>query len=289
MSEKNLSQESMNPAPPSTFPTAGDLLAMLGFYFVVTAAVMFVAVVALLFTGRGITDLPPEEQGLLTAVTSFVVLAVTAGGYQWYRKRRGGERLQIPFRVRNIQLPLMGWALLTIFATGIVLEPLYELLPPINQEVGTGFWTVVALVVIAPLFEEYICRGILFGSLRQRYGTTRAALLSALFFGVLHLQPVAVINAFVIGVVLAMVYAITRTLWSSILLHALNNLIAYLLIRAGLSDTQFSEQLAGHPMLYKCIYAVAVVALVGSLVALWRIARRARSTDNEPAQPTTTE
>ncbi len=284
MSEKNLSQESMNAASPSTFPTAGDLLAMLGFYFVVMAAVMFLAVVALLFTGRGITDLTPEGQGVLTATTSFVVLTVTAGGYLWYRKHRGGGRLRIPFRVRNIQLPLMGWALLTIFATGIVLEPLFELLPPVNQEVGSGFWTVVALVVIAPLFEEYICRGILFGSLRQRYGTTRAVLLSALFFGVLHLQPVAVINAFVIGVVLAMVYAITRTLWSSILLHACNNLIAYLLIRSGVSESQFSELLSDYPTLYKCIYAVAVVALVGSLIALWQIARRARSTDNEPTQ-----
>ena len=74
-------------------------------------------------------------------------------------------------------------------------------------------------MIFAPIFEELICRGVVLGSLRGKFGVTTAWLVSSLFFGVLHGQPVQVINATVIGLVLGYVYLATDSLWSVMILH----------------------------------------------------------------------
>ena len=261
----------------SNFPTAWDLLLMLGVYFTILIAVMVVSTLGLLILGYGIQDLPATAMGYYLAVTSLLSLSLTAGFYQWYRRRRSAVSLRIPFTWRKINLPLMGWAFVVMLTSGIVLEPLFELFPPLDQQVGSGPGTFLALVVVAPLGEEYICRGVLFGSLRQRYGTTLAVVLSALFFGILHVHPVAVINATMMGLVLAFVYAISRTLWAHILLHAANNLTDYLFLLYGYDQVGFSDLLAGHPWLYAVAYAVALGVTVCSIGWLWCKARRTAS------------
>lgn len=50
-----------------------------------------------------------------------------------------------------------------IFAVGVVLEPLLRLMPELSLEVGRGFWTILSLVIFAPIFEELICRGVVLG------------------------------------------------------------------------------------------------------------------------------
>ena len=115
----------------------------------------------------------------------------------------------------------------------MVLEPLLRLMPELSLEVGRGFWTILSLVIFAPIFEELICRGVVLGSLRGKFGVTTAWLVSSLFFGVLHGQPVQVINATVIGLVLGYVYLATDSLWSVMILHALNNAVAYLALATG--------------------------------------------------------
>jgi len=261
----------------SNFTTAWDLLLMLGVYFTILIAVMVVSTLVLLILGYGIQDLPATVKGYYLAVTSLLSLSLTAGFYQWYRRRRSAVSLRIPFTWRKINLPLMGWAFVVMLASGIVLEPLFELFSPLDQQVGSGPGAFLALVVLAPLGEEYICRGVLFGSLRQRYGTTVAVVLSALFFGILHVHPVAVINATMMGLVLAFVYAISRTLWAPILLHAANNLTAYLFLLYGYDQVGFSDLLAGHPWLYAAAYAGALVLTVCSIGWLWYKARRTAS------------
>lgn len=81
-----------------------------------------------------------------------------------------------------------------------------------------------AAVVVAPLVEEILFRGILFAGLRQRMAFLPAALLSAAAFVVPH-GPSVAIPIFFLGVVLALVYERTRTVYASYAAHALLNLI----------------------------------------------------------------
>ena len=275
MNESNPAQEKQTQPISTNFPTAVDVLALLGIFFVVQIVVTLLATLVLLFSGQGVADLSPEAKGVYLAVTTFVSMAATAVLFVWYRHARGAAPLHVglSLSLRQLQLPLLAWALGLMMALGILFEPLYEWLPPLYQEVGSGFWSVMAVVVIAPLFEEFLCRGYLLGSLRERYGSLRAVLFSALFFGILHLQPVAVVNAFLMGVVLGVVYLATRTLWVPILLHAANNALAYLLIRSGNEQMTFFELLGGHKVLYGVCYVLALFFCFWSAFRMWKLLR----------------
>jgi membrane protease YdiL (CAAX protease family) len=90
---------------------------------------------------------------------------------------------------------------------------------------GAGLLVCVA----APICEELFFRGFLFGALRRR-GLVLATLGSGLAFGVAHVAsaPIGfIVPLAVLGVILALLYERTGSLYPSIGLHALNNSIAF--------------------------------------------------------------
>ena len=119
-----------------------------------------------------------------------------------------------------------------------------------------------------------IFRGVLLESTRVRYGVVAAWLLSSAIFGIVHVHPTVVVNAFVMGLVLAFIYLRTDSLWSAIILHALNNGIAYLALIAGHGNSMLID-MVGSRTLYVLFYiaALAVFAVSGymMLVSLRRL------------------
>ena len=83
--------------------------------------------------------------------------------------------------------------------------------------------------VAAPLCEEAFFRGMLFRLLRTRVPVWAAVVLSATAFGLAHASPAvsfALLPVFIyMGVVLAVIYAWTRSLTNTVLLHSLNNAV----------------------------------------------------------------
>jgi membrane protease YdiL (CAAX protease family) len=87
----------------------------------------------------------------------------------------------------------------------------------------------ISLVVFVPVFEEVIFRGFLFeGFRRSRIGVWGALILTSVIWSSLHIQydfiQMAVI--FVTGLLLGFVRVRTGSLWSTILMHAIFNLVA---------------------------------------------------------------
>ncbi len=80
-------------------------------------------------------------------------------------------------------------------------------------------------VVCAPIIEEFLFRGVLFQVLWQRTGRMwLSAVVSGFLFAVIHPQFLAgIVPVFLLGVILAVVYAHTRSLLPCILMHAYNN------------------------------------------------------------------
>lgn len=256
--------------PKRRFPTFGDLLAMLGIAF---AAQILVGVVGrLVLWGAGVQTESPTLLGKMMALFYFVSMALTLGGVLYYRHMRGGRGRWARFSLRGLNPTLLLWSFVLIFAVGVVLEPLLRVLPELTLDVGRGFWTMLSLIVLAPLFEELLCRGVVLGSLRERYGIAIAWLVSALFFGVLHVQPVQVVSATVVGLILGYVYLATDSLWSSMILHALNNAVAYLALVTGHANALLID-LVPNRTLYVVIY---IVALTLSIVSGWMMVRTLR-------------
>lgn len=268
------------------FPTVGDVLAMLGIALGAQIIVSVLAMLVLLVAGYGtdLTSLAPQALGRLQAGLYFISMSAALAGVLYYRRVRGGRGRWAGFALRGFNPALLLWAFVLIFAVGVVLEPLLRLLPDVKMDVGRGGWTILMLVVFAPIFEELLCRGVVLGSLRARYGVTVAWLVSSLFFGVLHVQPAQVVSASVIGLILGFVYLSTESLWSVMILHALNNAVAYLMLMAGYGNTLLIEMIDNRT-LYVLIYivALALTAISGYMMA--RTLRKMKSAEKSDARP----
>ena len=87
---------------------------------------------------------------------------------------------------------------------------------------------ILRVAIWAPIFEELFMRGIVLRGFLANYKPTTAIFLSALFFGLIHMNGPQFVNAFLIGLFLGIVYYRTRSLLLCIAVHAMNNSIGFL-------------------------------------------------------------
>jgi membrane protease YdiL (CAAX protease family) len=120
-----------------------------------------------------------------------------------------------------------------IIAIGAAIDPVVERRLDDVEDIGTAPWQLVlmvlSLVVLAPLGEELLFRGLLLRGLARRLRFWPAALISAVLFASAHLdtyllwpRAVALIGT---GVALAWIYR-RRGYWASVAAHATVNTVA---------------------------------------------------------------
>jgi len=93
----------------------------------------------------------------------------------------------------------------------------------------------VALIILPPLGEEVLVRGYLFSGLRSKMKLLPAMLITSLLFGAAHLQSgttssllwAAGVNTFILSLVLVYLREKTGALYAGMLIHMLNNAIAF--------------------------------------------------------------
>ncbi|MGN0483326.1 MAG: lysostaphin resistance A-like protein [Lachnospiraceae bacterium] len=93
---------------------------------------------------------------------------------------------------------------------------------------GTLFWEVTGTCVLAPLAEELLYRGIVYQRLKSWYGRIVAAIVSALIFGIMHMNFVQFLYAFLFGLFLAYFMEQTGHLYGALLGHMAANLFSVL-------------------------------------------------------------
>ena len=90
----------------------------------------------------------------------------------------------------------------------------------------------VLLVGILPAFlEEMFFRGVVLTGFIENYSQTKAILFSALFFGLIHLNPYQFVTAFLMGLVMAYVLIKTNSILPAIYMHLFNNMLAVFVMR----------------------------------------------------------
>ena len=118
-------------------------------------------------------------------------------------------------------------------------------IPPALEEVfssmtqGTLWVNLLCVSVFAPIFEEWLCRGMVLRGLlnaRKADGTRRMApgwaiVISALFFAFIHFNPWQAIPAFILGCLFGYIYYKTGSLKLTMLMHCVNNSFAVICSR----------------------------------------------------------
>ena len=127
--------------------------------------------------------------------------------------------------------------------------------------------TVIVAVLVAPIVEELVFRGVLLRSLVARWGTNVGIVTSALVFGVLH---VGAFGAVAFGIVMALVYLRTRTLLVPIACHALHNGLVVLAGSLGPKDATLDVDAARGDLW------LGLLGLAGALAIFIAVVRRLR-------------
>ncbi len=208
----------------------------------VATIVMIVATV--LATGKTPGTAPGHP--LLAAME--VVFYVVGGAFAWLFLRRLGRRAFRALTARDVHAILLGIAALCLVRVATVVQ---LVITDQTKHVQSGFehfdvvaktpgvtaisivLTVVVMVVLGPIVEEMVFRGLLFGALAPRIGTLAGALVTALLFAAAHGDAVLFLTLAGLGFVNALAYAATGNLWIPVILHALNNALGAVFLIAG--------------------------------------------------------
>jgi hypothetical protein len=241
-----------------------SLLYIVGSIVPVFAFVFVLAALAVLRPDLAAGLLGPAGQPNTAAIIIPVVLSFVCGfGLELWYIRRCFHKQGLSLRQSmGLNLDSLGgswwaviWRVLAAFGLALALEQVLQLLPlpeahdPAAELAkslsGWAFLAFAALAVIgAPLFEEFVYRGFLFnvcrttfrkGRLGKLFRTERIAdyaamAVSAAFFAAGHLTLTGFPALFIMGMLLAALYRRSGTLICPMLLHALNNLFAVILI-----------------------------------------------------------
>ncbi len=136
-------------------------------------------------------------------------------------------------------------------------------------------WGYLAIGILAPVAEEMVFRGAILRTLLAMAGRGRAWLaivLSALIFGGVHMNLPQFVHAAFIGIVLGWLYWRSGSILPGIVLHWVNNTVAFLLtfLYPELSDAKTIDLFGGNVVLMWVAFVVSVVVF---LVCLWRLRR----------------
>ena len=116
-----------------------------------------------------------------------------------------------------------------LFAAGV----LYVVHPPLFTYVRLPSWLngmqgLFLMVVLAPIVEEIIFRGLLYRMLRERWGILVSVVVSAAFFSLVH-HGLLLSPQLIGGIIFALAYEWSRSLWVAIGLHMGANAAVYVL------------------------------------------------------------
>ncbi|MCR4624910.1 MAG: CPBP family intramembrane metalloprotease [Lachnospiraceae bacterium] len=126
------------------------------------------------------------------------------------------------------------------FFTSIIVAIIYSVSPKaiddyndLMDSVGLSSydWKMIVLtVLLAPINEECIMRGIILTRLKRKMIPVLAIILSAVYFGIFHLNLVQGIYAGILGLFMAYIAYKYRSIIPSIIFHAIFNGINYLIM-----------------------------------------------------------
>ncbi len=207
-------------SPPARVSASDGLIAATGF-FIVQAIVALI-----LMRGKAQATLP----ALTIAFGIAGLLVYTLMRLIYWRAKTTG----VPAILRgaswwpSVKVALLPSALacataLTYLTALKVLDvPLSAGQGPVDSVAHAQLWMVALAVLAAPLCEEFIFRGLIYGGLRRSLPTWSAIMVSAAIFAVVH-PPLSMLPVFVLGCCAAWTYERSKTLLAPMLVHAVYN------------------------------------------------------------------
>lgn len=127
---------------------------------------------------------------------------------------------------------------------------------------GSSLLSFIAIVIIAPISEELIFRGIIFEKCKKAMPLIVANILQAALFGVMHFNIIQGLYAFALGLFLGMVCNKRRSIVVAIVLHFMFNLSGVLL------DLILTDELFNLPIILVVMFLFSLAITVFSTLKI---------------------
>ena len=161
-------------------------------------------------------------------------------------------------------------------ASIFIIEYLYNLLPEMPNLLENTFSTlqsgwlgILSIALVGPILEELMFRGAITRALLKKYNPTKAIILSALVFGIFHINPVQIVAATLLGLLLGWIYYKTASLIPCILIHIINNSLA-VYSSWKFPDVECMQDLFTENT-YFIVLIAAIIIFVGSIMWMRKI------------------
>ncbi len=168
-----------------------------------------------------------ESAMLFTAVSGLLAIGVILLFYRIRRKKLGDalwlRRVEGPGLLSGAALAPALYLAVTVAMMALPEAWLDSYAEASSGVSGGGVIGIVAVVLVAPVVEEFIFRGLIMTRLAQAMPGWLAAALSAAIFGLCHGHPVWFAYTFVLGVLFGLMDLRLGSIWPSILAHMVFN------------------------------------------------------------------
>ena len=194
----------------------------------------------------------------------------------------GYRKMNAPFNIvfpRNFFNPLIIVAIVTFFwgmhnllsemslwIEKVIPAPpwFWEMFGKVFDSENNWWGSFANVVIIAPVVEELIFRGIILQGLRRNYSSFVSVFMSALLFALFHLNPWQFPATFILGLLLGWIMIKNNNILLAIIGHSINNIMVLLSIThfEEISTMQIFSSEKGIVMLISAVIAIVSLGLI---------------------------
>ena len=141
--------------------------------------------------------------------------------------------------------------------------------------------------VLAPVCEEVVFRGAIFGGMKKGGNVFKAIMASGFLFGLLHMNINQASYAFVIGILLGFLVEATGSIFSSVLFHVLvnaTNAVMMIVSDSVVSDEMMAnaDEIVTTATLLNMIAVYLVLAVIGTTIAICLLVWMSKNEGRQP-------
>ena len=214
----------------------------LGFMLAQAIVIAIVTVITLIGGENALAGANQAVLNISLSAAIYVLSLLIIIGVPWLIKKRSTTKEELGVQRPPVWMDFVwaptGLVVYFILSAILVTVAMYVLtFVDFSQAQDTGFSGIsngyeyvlafIGLVILAPVAEEVVFRGYLFGKLRKYTKLWVAILLTSLLFAVVHFAWNVGIDVFALSIVLCLLRVISKSLWPSIMLHMMKNGIAF--------------------------------------------------------------
>lgn len=216
-------------------------------------------------------DMVNEKAMLMTAVSAIITMPIVC--FLMHLDKKNWEKVHGV--ATYTKTTVVQWILIAVLAVTyciaannwISVSRIIELFPGFEEFAqaiygGGIIGQILAVGIIAPIVEEFIFRGLAYQRIKRYSKPITAMILSALLFGLFHMNVVQGIYAFGFGLLAAYTYEKFHTVWAPVLFHVVANIISVFMTNSTALKTFYENNTYVWILTIVCTVAVVVILVV---------------------------